>query len=76
MSFTVGKAGALTKQIIKNVDQSDGRCGVECSVCDWSVHIGEMNSEFAHFEQVAIEALQRQSQVDFLSPKRQKITKE
>lgn len=70
--FAISKSGKLIKQTITNNYQSDGRCGVECSECDWAVHKEDMTAEHSHFEKLATDVLTRQGAIDNLSTKRSK----
>ncbi len=69
MSFVISKSGKLTKQIIQNNFQSDSRCGVECTECDWRLYSEDMEGNHP-FQSLALEALERQSMIDEFSSKR------
>lgn len=69
MSFVISKTGKLTKQVIENSFQSDGRCGVECTECDWNLHSGDMKVDHP-LQSLALEALDRQSMIDEFTIKR------
>lgn len=70
VNFEISKSGKLIKQKITNNYQSDGRCGVECSECDWNVHREDMTVENNHFKKLADDAMTKQSSIDNLSVKR------
>lgn len=71
--FDVKKNGELKPPTISNSIQSDGRCGVECKECDWEAHGHDLDEESPLFR-LANEALKQQSEINFLSPKRQRKT--
>jgi transcription initiation factor IIE alpha subunit len=71
VTFTVTAAGKLTKPVITNSYQTDGRSGVDCTECDWRLHLCDM-SEDSPFEALATSALEAQEAIEFLSAKRQK----
>lgn len=71
ISFEISKSGKLTKRLIKNSFQTDGRCGVECSKCDWKLHAHDMSVD-SEFLDIADSALAQQAQIYELSPKREK----
>ncbi|GAB3478334.1 hypothetical protein [Marinomonas epiphytica] len=64
----ISKSGKLTKQAITNVLQSDGRCGVECSECDWALNADDMGDK-SPFKKLAESAFAQQEQIDELSAK-------
>ncbi|TVO81458.1 hypothetical protein AYI81_21185 [Shewanella algae] len=66
ISFSVSKSGKLTKQFISNTYQTDGRRGVECSNCNWSQHVDDLDVD-SPFVELANTALKRQEQIDWLS---------
>ncbi|WP_240224624.1 hypothetical protein [Rheinheimera hassiensis] len=70
VTFTVTASGKLTKPVIANSYQTDGRCGVDCSACDWSLHHSDMQED-SIFESIANSALAAQDSIEFLSAKRQ-----
>lgn len=68
ITFKVKKDGGLTKGQIKNTHQTDGRCGVNCTKCDWEIsHLDEVGQKNTHLEQLANEALELQHQISLLS---------
>lgn len=69
VSFVISKAGKLTKRVIKNNYQSDGRCGVECTECDWNLHSDDMEVDHP-LQALASKALDLQSLIGELSAKR------
>ncbi|HBN6882400.1 TPA: hypothetical protein L3310_002623 [Vibrio cholerae] len=69
VSFVISKAGKLTKRVITNNYQSDGRCGVNCTECDWELHVDDLDSN-SPLKTAALDALERQSMIDELSAKR------
>ncbi|MCI2286099.1 hypothetical protein L3081_25080 [Colwellia sp. MSW7] len=70
VNFVISKSGKLIKQTITNNYQSDGRCGVECSECDWAVHREDIKAPHAHFKKLADDAMTRQGTMANLSVKR------
>jgi len=38
ISFQVSRSGKLSKRVVQDNLQSDGRCGLECLECDWKVY--------------------------------------
>lgn len=69
ISFKISKSGKLTKPRISNSFQTDGRCGVRCSECDWSLHAHDMD-EGNVLLGIAGSALEQQDQIKELSAKR------
>ncbi|WP_018694323.1 hypothetical protein [Algicola sagamiensis] len=69
VTFEISKSGKLVKRIIENVQQSDGRCGVECSKCSWAVY-GEDMDDDSPFAKFVGEALGQQADIQFLTAKR------
>lgn len=67
VTFNVNKSGELTSEKIENVFQSDARCGVQCSDCDWESD--DISDESDPFFQIANEALKRQQEIKLLSVK-------
>lgn len=63
VTFDVSSGGKLTKQVISNNYQSDGRCGVKCSKCDWT-------DEEGLFSSLEDTALSKQASIDYLAAKR------
>lgn len=70
IEFDIAKSGKLTKQRIENSNQSDGRCGVKCSECGWSLDLDDMD-EKSPFLTPAEEALDKQQKIKSLSAKRE-----
>lgn len=69
VTFTVTATGKLTRPVIQNSYQTDGRCGVDCSECDWRLHGSDME-EGSPFSALADSALEAQDSIQFLSAKR------
>lgn len=69
VTFKITKSGCLTKLKIKNANQTDGRCGVECTECDWTLYGDSDYSEYPHFEKLACQALGKQEEIETLSIK-------
>ena len=67
ITFKVSKNGNLTNKKIENTFQSDSRCGVYCSECDWK--LDELSAEDEPFFELACEALEQQTQIKLLSAK-------
>lgn len=65
LSFEISSSGKLVKRSIKNTYQSDGRAGVECSLCSWSQHIDDMAVD-SPFLPCAEAALERQAEIGAL----------
>lgn len=38
VSFSVSRTGRLTHREIQNNHQGDGRCGLKCQQCTWSIY--------------------------------------
>lgn len=38
ISFHVSRTGKLSKREVRDNEQTDGRCGLECRNCDWQIH--------------------------------------
>ncbi|MCU9528052.1 hypothetical protein [Pseudomonas mosselii] len=36
--FNVSRSGKLSKRVIEDNAQADGRCGLKCQVCTWKVY--------------------------------------
>ncbi|MGX8948490.1 hypothetical protein [Providencia stuartii] len=70
LTFEINKNGKLVKRQIKNSWQTDGRCGVECTKCDWILYADSNYSEYPHFEDLALEALGAQSEIHLLTIKK------
>lgn len=66
--FKVNESGNLINQRIENLFQSDGRCGVQCSKCDWK--IDDISEGDDPFFELANEALKQQEVIKSLSAKR------
>lgn len=71
VTFTVTATGKLTKPVITNSYQSDGRCGIDCTKCGWREHHSDMSDD-SPFADLATSALEAQEAIEFLSAKRQK----
>lgn len=69
LTFQINKNGKLAKRQIKNAYQSDGRCGVECTECNWTLYADSDYSEYPHFEALAGEALEYQANIRLLTVK-------
>lgn len=69
LKLQVSSTGKLSKQTIQNNLQSDGRCGVECTECDWEMH-GHDIPDGSPLEGLAQAALDAQERIDFLTEKR------
>ena len=67
-SFKVSETGSLEGLIIKNVFQSDGRCGVECTECKWELNFVDEHPEYPELEKLANDALEWQEKIDYLRP--------
>ncbi|MDX7853099.1 hypothetical protein ACTG2K_22850 [Aeromonas caviae] len=71
VKFSVSSAGKLTKKVISNNYQSDGRCGVECTKCDWVFH-GQDIPDDDPLHDLANAALDAQESIHVLAAKRSK----
>ncbi len=69
LTFQINKNGKLVKRVIKNANQTDGRCGVECTECDWTLYGDSDYSEYPHFEELALQALAHEEEIETLSVK-------
>ncbi len=67
--FKINNHGKLIKRVIKNANQTDGRCGVECTECDWTLYADSDYSEYPHFEELACQALAYEEEIETLSVK-------
>ena len=68
--FDINESGGLKRNEIKNNFQSDGRCGVECSECDWDQHIDDIDENNPHLIKAAQNAFSKQEAIGFLTSKR------
>lgn len=67
VSFDVTANGNFVNEKIENVFQSDGRCGVHCSNCEWEM---PDNLDDEHpFVKLANQALKQQREIELLSAK-------
>ena len=69
LSLEVKPNGRLVKQKIRNIVQSDGRGGVDCTECDWERNVNEMELD-DKFVPLVEDALERQQSIDMLAAKR------
>lgn len=71
VSFRVSKTGKLIKRVITNTFQTDGKSGVRCTNCAWSLHGKDMDEvTHGHFLTLAEKALEQQENIIELSVKR------
>lgn len=45
LHFNVSTTGKLSKRVIQDDLQSDGRCGLECQECSWQVHGDDVDDD-------------------------------
>ncbi|RXU01337.1 hypothetical protein B1F69_04505 [Pseudomonas syringae] len=45
ISFRVSRTGQLSKREVRDNQQSDGRCGLECQDCRWQVHGNDVQDD-------------------------------
>ena len=45
ISFHVSRTGQLSKREVRDNQQSDGRCGLECQDCGWQVHGNDVQDD-------------------------------
>lgn len=70
LTFQINKHGRLVKRKIKNAHQSDGRCGIECTECNWILYAdSDYRAKYAQFEPLALQALAHQEEIETLSIK-------
>jgi DNA-directed RNA polymerase subunit RPC12/RpoP len=75
ITFAVNRAGKLTKPVVTNNNQSDGRAGVECSECHWTLSRQDMAEDDVFFPLVD-SVLDEQSSIEFLTAKRNQSQKD
>lgn len=68
LRLTVGARGGLSSLSITNSHQSDGRAGVECTKCDWSLHADEAKKSV--FEHVIVRTFEWQEGIESLMARR------
>lgn len=68
VTFKINSRGKLVKRKIENSYQTDGRCGVKCTNCNWAIdHMDSVSPDLLHFEYLANEALAYQHEIRLLS---------
>lgn len=68
--FNINENGRLKRTEIKNCFQSDYRCGVACSKCDFDISVDDMDESQSHLIKAAQSAFSKQESIDFLTSKK------